>query len=179
MAIHSEKSGLLKESLLEMLHVAEYSVTYQKTNAAKWGSNATGGILGFAGVIVLFSIIDCLGSVFAGDSAFGVQIDGKRRQIKSANQHVYILNSKYFNLDLSLVDLDNIYKNVRSTLTHNCLMPEGYILQTGEDENLPFNVAINELDGRIYFVNVIKLHEFVQKAVLEFVNDLDSGNIAF
>jgi len=93
--------------------------------------------------------------------------------------HIYILNSRYFNLDLSQIDLDNIYKNVRSTLTHNSLLPEGYILQTGEKENLPFNVAINELNGRIYFINVIKLHEFVQKAVQEFINDVEAGNIAF
>jgi hypothetical protein len=43
MAIHREKVGLLKESLLEMLHVAEYAVTYGKTDKAKWGDNATGG----------------------------------------------------------------------------------------------------------------------------------------
>jgi hypothetical protein len=29
MAIHREKVGLRKESLLEMLHVGEYAVTYQ------------------------------------------------------------------------------------------------------------------------------------------------------
>ena len=100
MAIHHEKVGLLKESLLEMLHVAEYSVTYRKTDKAKWADNATGGILGYAGVVVLFSIIDCLGSAFAGDSKFSVPIDGKNRSIRNASQHIYILNSKYFNLDL-------------------------------------------------------------------------------
>jgi hypothetical protein len=179
MAIHHEKVGLLEESLLEMLHVAEYTVTYRKTDKAKWADNATGGILGYPAVVVLFSIIDCLGSVFAGDSKFTVPVDGKNKPIKKASQHIYILNSKYFNLDLSQIDLDNIYKNVRSTLTHNSLLPEGYILQTGENENLPFNVAINELNKRIYFINVIKLHEFVQKAVQEFINDLKAGNIAF
>jgi hypothetical protein len=156
MAIHHEKVGLLKESLLEMLHIAEYAVTYRKTNKAKWAENATGGILGYPAVVVLFSIIDCLGSVFASDSKFTVPVEGRNRPIKRASQHIYILNSKYFNLDLSQVDLDNIYKNVRSTLTHNSLLPEGYFLQTGENENLPFNVAINELDKRIYFINVIK-----------------------
>jgi hypothetical protein len=179
MAIHHEKIGLLKESLLEMLHVAEYTVTYRKTDKVKWAANATGGILGYPAVVVLFSISDCLGSVFAGDNKFTVPVDGKNRPIRNASQHIYILNSKYFNLDLSQIDLDNIYKNVRSTLTHNSLLPEGYILQTGDKENLPFNVAINELNRRIYFINVIKLHEFVQRAVQEFINDLDAGNIAF
>ncbi len=179
MAIHREKVGLLKESLLELLHVAEYAVTYRKTDKAKWADNATGGILGYPSVVVLFSIIDCLGSVFAGDTKFSVPIDGKNRLIRNASQHIYILNSKYFNLDVSQIDLDNIYKNVRSTLIHNSLLPAGYVLQPGENENLPFNVAINELDGRIYFINVIKLHEFVHRAVQQFVSDLESGSIAF
>lgn len=179
MAIHHEKVGLLKESLLEMLHVAEYAVTYGKTDKAKWADNATGGILGYPAVVVLFSIIDCLGSVFAGDSKFTVPIDGKNGHIRNASQHIYILNSKYFNLDLSQVDLDNIYDNVRSTLTHNSILPEGYILQTGENENLPFNIAINEFDKRIYFINVIKLYEFTKRAVEEFMSDLDKGDIVF
>ena len=179
MAIHPEKVELLKESLLEMLHVAEYAVTYRKTDRAKWADNATGGILGYPAVVVLFSIIDCLGSVFAGDNKFSIPIDGKNRHIRSASQHIIILNSKYFNLDLSQIDLDNIYNNVRSTLTHNSLLPEGYILQTGENENLPFNIAINEFDKRIYFINVIKLYEFTKRAVEEFMSDLDNGNIAF
>ncbi len=179
MAIHREKVELLKESLLEMLHVAEYAVTSRKTDKAKWGDNATGGILGYPAVVVLFSIIDCLGSVFAGDNKFSVSIDGKNRHIMNASQHIYILNSKYFNLDLSQMDLDNIYDNVRSTLTHNSLLPEGYILQTGEKENLPFNIAINEFDKRIYFINVIKLYEFTKRAIEEYVSDLDKGEIVF
>jgi len=179
MAIHRKKLGLAKESINEMLHIAEYAVTYRKTDKTKWGDNATGGILGFPAIVVLFSIIDCLGSYFANNEKFTVIVDGRERTIKSTSQHIYILNSKYFNLDLSRIDLDNIYNNVRSTLTHNSMLPEGYILQTGENENLPFNIAINEFDKRLYLINVIKLHEFTKRAVEEFMGDLDRGDIIF
>jgi len=179
MAIHRKKLELAKESINEMLHVAEYAVTYKKTDKAKWGDNATGGILGYPATVVLFSIIDCLGSYFANNQKFTVSIDGKDRVIKNASQHIYILNSKYFNLDLSQIDLDNIYENVRSTLTHNSLLPEGYILQTGENENLPFSIAINKLDKRIYFINVIKLYEFTKEAIEKFMGNLDKGDIVF
>jgi hypothetical protein len=179
MAIHRKKLGLAKESISEMLHVAEYAVTYRKIDKAKWGDNATGGILGYPATVVLFSIIDCLGSYFAKNQEFTVVIDGNSRVIKNASQHIYILNSRYFNLDLSEIDLDNIYNNVRSTLTHNSLLPEGYILQIGENENLPFNIAINESDKRIYFINVIRLYEFTKKAAEEFFRDLDKGDIVF
>lgn len=179
MAIHSDKVGLAKESIYEMLHVAEYALTYRKTDIALWGDNATGGILGFPTTVILFSIIDCLGSYFANDPNFTVNVDGKKQRIKNASHHIYILNSKYFNLDLSRIDLDNIYENVRSTLTHNSLLPEGYILEVGENKKLPFDIAVNELDSRIYFINVIRLFEITKKAVEEFMDDLDKGDFVF
>ncbi|MCC7331931.1 MAG: hypothetical protein IT232_04905 [Flavobacteriales bacterium] len=179
MALHLEKVGLLKESLQEMIHLADYAVTYKKTDRKKWGANATGGILGFPSTVILFSIIDCLGSVFSGDKKLKIIIDAQERQIKDTSQHIFILNSKYYNLDLSLLDLENIYKNVRSTLTHNSLMPEGYNLQVGDKEKSPFKIAINELDNRIYFINLIPLFNLTKKAVENFIKDLDSGDINF
>jgi hypothetical protein len=60
MALHKEKVGLIKESLLEMIFVTEYSVAYHKTDKNKWGANTTGGILGYPESVILFSIIDCI-----------------------------------------------------------------------------------------------------------------------
>jgi hypothetical protein len=175
MAIHLEKVELLKESLREMIFLVDYAITYRKTDRNKWGSNATGGILGYPSTVLLFSIIDCIGSVFSGDTNFKITIDGKPRHIKDTSQHIYILNSKYFNLNLSQTDLDNIYKNVRSTLTHNSLLPEGYTLQIGDNEKSPFKIAINELDSRIYFINLIPLYNATKTAVDSFIKDLDSS----
>lgn len=177
--IHQEKIDLLIESLLEMVHVAEYSIGYRKTDQNEWGSNATGGILGFPSTVILFSAIDCIGSVFSGNVNFKMQIDGKEKSIKNTSQHINILNSKYFNLDLSQKDLENIYTNIRSTLTHNSLLPEGYHLQIGEDGDLPFNVAINEDNNRIYFLNVIPLFNVTKKAIELFVGDINSGKVDF
>jgi hypothetical protein len=179
MAIHGKKLGLSKEYIYEMLHVAEYCVTYRKNDKAQWGNNATGGILGFPATIILFSIIDCIGSYFRNDPNFSVKIDDRDWIINKPNQHIYILNSKYFNLTLRQHDLDNIYNNVRSTLTHNSLLPEGYFLQVGENEDLPFNIALNEYDKIIYFINVIKLFEFTKAAVEQFMGDLDKGEFKF
>jgi len=180
MAIHGNKIGLVKESLIEMLHLAEYAVTYRKTDKAIWGDNATGGILGFPATVVLFSIIDCLGSYFANNENFNVVIDGKSCFIRNASQHIYILNSRYFNLDLSKIDLDNIYGNVRSPVTHNSLLPEGYILQIGENENLPFNIAINECNKRIYCsIYAVSLDTFADKTFRFFRTILWHHKISF
>jgi hypothetical protein len=58
-------------------------------------------------------------------------------------------------------------------------LPEGYILQVGENEKLPFNIAMNEFDKRIYFINVIRLFEITKKAVRAFMGDLDKGDFVF
>jgi hypothetical protein len=58
-------------------------------------------------------------------------------------------------------------------------LPEGYILQVGENEKIPFNIAVNEFDKRIYFINVIRLFEITKKAIEEFISDLDKGDFVF
>lgn len=179
MALHKEKVGLIKESLLEMIFVSEYAVTYHKTNKNKWGENATGGILGFPASVILFSIIDCIGSIFSGDVNFKIIVDDKEQHIKGTSQHIYILNSKYFNLNLTREDMDNLYNNVRSTLTHNSLLPEGYTLKIGDKEKEPFKIAINEFNEKIYFINVIPLLNTTKKAVDELIKDFNNWNINF
>jgi len=178
MALYQEKVELVKESLLEMLQVAEYSIAYKKAESEKWGSSAK-GILGYPAAVLLFSIIDCMGSVFVGDTNMSISIDGNHHSIKNTSQHIFILNSKYFKLGLSKKDLNNIYSNFRSTLTHNSLMPKGYTLQVGEGERRPFKIAINEFDNRIYSLNLIPLLEVTKKAVINFMDDLDKGIIDF
>ena len=64
-------------------------------------------------------------------------------------------------------------------MTHNSLLPAGYILRPGEQENLPFNIALNQSNKRIYFINVTKLYEFTKNATEEFMVDLDTGEIDF
>lgn len=176
---HFQKVELLKESLAEMIHTANYCTKYRKRNKRIWGSNSGEGILGFPAAIILFSVIDCIGSVFLGDESYKIQINGIEHTIKSTSQHIYILNSKYFNLDLSLIDLTNIYKNVRSTLTHNSLLPAGYKLEIGKEEKLPFNITIDKNDKKKYCVNIIPLLKTTKIAVEKFVYDLDNGNIDF
>jgi hypothetical protein len=96
MALHGEKLGLSKESIYEMLHVAKYCVNYKKKDKSQWGNNATGGILGFPETIILFSIIDCLGSYFKNDQNFTVKLTIKIDYKQAKSTHLYV-NSKYFN----------------------------------------------------------------------------------
>ena len=180
MAIHTQKIELIKESLFELLHVVDYSIKYHKTDPNIWGDHAKGGVLGFPSAIILFSIIDFLGSVFYKNESFEIIIEGKKRKIKNTSQHIYILNSKYFNLDLSQTDLENIYTNFRSTLTHNSLMPGGYYLMSNDKNLIPFEIGITEESNhRIYYLNLNSLYHVTQKAVKEFITDLTTGEFKF
>jgi hypothetical protein len=63
MAIHPTSASMLKESLPEFLEVANYCADHRKTEE-KWGEFKKGGCLGYPGAVILFSIIDSIGSYY-------------------------------------------------------------------------------------------------------------------
>ena len=174
MAIKDNAIGLVKESLHEMIHVAEYSINYIKEDPKIWGEDATGGILGWPSSLILFSVIDCIGSMFKNHKSFKVSIDGKPTKIKTTNQHIYILNSKYFNLNLARIDLKNIHDNVRSPITHNSVLPVGYMLAIGNESVPPFKIGIQDTGRRIYIIHHKPLLAITKKAVELFIQDIES-----
>jgi len=102
---------MLKESLSESLEAAKYCTYYKKTDE-KWGDYKTGGCLGFPGAIILFSIIDTIGSYFRKDKQFKIRIDNKDYSINADGwEHFKILNSKYFRQSLSLDFIKALYRN--------------------------------------------------------------------
>jgi hypothetical protein len=128
MAIHSQPSTMLKESLKESLEAAKYCSQYQKKDS-KWGDYNTGGCLGYPAAILLFSIIDSIGSYFRKNQDFKILIDSKMTTIDSEGwQHFKILNSKYFNQNLSEKSIKTIYSKSRSNLIHNLVLGKNQFL---------------------------------------------------
>ena len=93
MAIHETPSSMLKESLDETLDAAKYCVEYKKLDK-KWGEFATGGCLGYPSAILLFSLIDSIGSYFRKNKTFEVLIDSKNE-----NYLLILSRNVYFNYD--------------------------------------------------------------------------------
>lgn len=172
MAIHPDKIGVLFESLDELVYTVGHCINYKKTSHIIFPKNNTGGILGYPATMLMFSIFDCIGSYYEDDNTFNISIDGKEKLIKNTTQHIFILNSKYFKLNLTELDLNNIYKNVRCTLIHNSIMPEGYHLQIGQKEQSPIRIGINENGNKIYFINVRPLFLLTKSAVEMFKKDI-------
>ena len=177
--IYEGKVDLLKEGLREQIFAAKHHIEYRKLDSNLWNDIANGGILGYPATIILFSIIDAMGSVFSGNQDFKINVGGKETVIKKTNHHIYILNSKYFGLNLEWEDLKSLYDNVRSPITHNCILPQGYTLQVGTGTDHPFYIGINENGKRIYFINLIALYKVTHTDLEEFLQDIDNGIIKY
>lgn len=131
MANHTQPSSMLKESLIETLEAAKLCSEYRK-NESKWGNYMTNGCLGYPAAILLFSIIDSIGSYFRKDRNLKISIDSKMTTIDSEGwQHFKILNSKYFNQNLSEQSIKIIYCKHRSCLSHNSVL--------GKNQNMAMN----------------------------------------
>ena len=121
MALHSTPASMLKESLIESLEAAKFCIDYRKTDE-KWGDFKTGGCLGYPGAILLFSIIDSIGSYFRKNLLFKIDIDS------DGWHHFKILNSKYFNQNLSQDFINALYAKFRSFLTHISVLGKNSIM---------------------------------------------------
>jgi hypothetical protein len=166
MAIHPDTKSLLKESVREYLFVAEYCISYKKD--INWGSNQLGGCLGYPAALMLFSIVDMMGSYHRQNIGFKVSVGGRKVNIKSDGfQHFYVLNSDYYGQTLEEKTIKKLYYNFRSLLAHNAALPPNNVLIS-----LPGPDLFPTING-MQFVNLIPFHKVSKMAVDKFINDID------
>jgi len=167
MAIHDTIVSLLKESLLEYLHVAEFCINYRKETT--WGRNQVGGCLGYPGTTLMFCILDTIGSYHRGRKDFFVEVDGKKRNIRNDSyQHFFILNSEYYQQRLSQSTIKKLYENYRNLLLHNAALANDHLLFIGEPNTIPFPIH----DNRPH-VNVTAFLRVSKEAVNLFMTRID------
>jgi hypothetical protein len=180
MAHHDTPASMLKESLFETLEAAKYCSDYRKTDD-KWGDFKTGGCLGYPAAILLFSIIDSIGSYFRKEKSFKITIDSTQQTIDSDGwQHLKILNSKYFNQNLSLEFMKALYSKFRSFLTHNSILGKNSIMimnNNSINQNI-YNEAFfkgKDSDGNdVYVISIKELCELCENAINIFFEDIDT-----
>lgn len=179
MATHPTSASMLKESLPEFLEVAKYCADYIKTDE-KWGNFKTGGCLGYPGAVILFSIIDSIGSYYRKNREFKITVDSKETFITGeGNEHFKILNSKYFNQNLPMDFIKKLYVEFRNRLTHNnvlgkdvLMIPNNESVNLGLINNAFF--TLNHEDGKIeYGLSIKELTDLCEKAITEFIKDID------
>jgi hypothetical protein len=201
MATHTTVASMLKESLDEYLEAAKYCCEYKKTDL-KWGVFNGQGCLGYPAGVLLFAIIDGIGSYFLKNKTIKIMIDQKQDYISGDGaQYFKILNSKYFGLQLSGKFIKELYKKYRCFLTHNAslginarMIPsnDNYIIEKNECTNASdlcfYDNAVkitqiikdqpfftNEIDGKlVYIISLKELYELCKTAVEKFKEDIDS-----
>lgn len=167
MAIHPDLKSLLRESVREYLEVAEYCVAYRKV--ISWGEAQVGGCLGCPAAVMLFSIVDTIGSFHRGRTDPPIEVDGKPVAIqRNGFQHFFILNSEYYGQRLDHRSLRKLYDNFRSLLVHNASLAPGHSLMNDPSILVPFPV-----DGPSQCVNLPPFLEASRGAVRLFLDRLD------
>jgi len=168
MAVHGSTESMLKESLREYLHVAEFCIKFRKDDT--WGSNQLGGCLGYPGAATMFCVVDAIGSYHRQLRSFKVLLDGSEREIVNDSfHHFFILNSDYYGQQLSEHVIRKLYENYRNLLLHNAALAIDHILFLGEPDGPAFPVQ----NGKPH-VNVSAFLRITQRAAGKFLSHTET-----
>src|SRR5712691_8985570 len=97
------------------------------------------GRLGFPAALLLFSVVDAIGSYLHGSSE-QFMVEGKLKAIKQKGfQHFFVLNgADYWKRDLSHAEIKHVYDNYRSLLAHHAVFTsQGFLSMSASDELFP------------------------------------------
>lgn len=129
MAIHNTTHGLIHEALTEYLAIAEHCLSTGKP---------TGGCYGYPSALLLFSIVDAIGSFYRGNKSFTIVADQKKKTINGVDSHYLILTSDYYGQSLTEKDIQRLYEYYRCLLVHNAALAPEHFLAIGDPTDLPF-----------------------------------------
>ncbi len=165
-ARHSTPSEMLLESLDEFLFSAYFSLNYRKRDEKQWPKpHVAGGILGFSTTLLLFSIVDAIGSFYENSE---IKIGKNKFFIKAKENktHLYILNSDLFGLDLNEVDFDQIYFCLRNKIVHNSLIGKEILLKAGKNTSF---IKVNSFRGKgRYTIYLNSFYDACENAIAQF-----------
>jgi hypothetical protein len=180
MALHHSPASMLKESLEETLEAARLCVVYEKRDP-KWGQFRSNGCLGYPGAILLFSIVDTIGSYYRQHREFKAHIEGKKVAISAEGwEHFKIFNTKYFKQNLSTSFIKVLYSKFRSYLTHNSVLGKNALMFPKDIDIDPisyysraFATSKQKDNSLIYAISILELYKLCVEAVTLFKADID------
>jgi hypothetical protein len=159
MAIHNSTHSLVEEALTEYLAIAEHCITTGKP---------TGGCYGFPTALLLFSIVDAIGSFYRGNNSFTIAVDQKKRTINGTGfQHYFVLNSEYYSQALTEKDIQRLYDYYRCLLVHNAALAPAHFLDIGHPTDPLF--AKRPGSSHIDYVNLRPFLDLSHSAVAKFL----------
>jgi len=162
MAVHLSIPSMLQESLVEMVLVADYCVSFRKDQNL-WG---TPGCYGYPAAVLLLSIADSIGSYILGGN--------------TRNHFDILKHQDYYNLSLRDSNIEIIYKKYRNLLAHNSVMATDAILDIGNQQDPVFEIENNNPILRLFpFLVLTKevVKKFLQGANSNVLNNQTLQNI--
>jgi len=125
---------MLGLTLTEYLTASRLCLEYVKDE--KWPGQ---GSLGFPAGLLLFAIVDAVGSYVRG-SHETFPVDGKRVKIRRNDfQHFFVLNGEnYYGQQLTHDEIKHVYDKYRSFLAHHAIFtPGGFLAMSASPELFP------------------------------------------
>lgn len=139
---------MLNESLPEMLLVAKYCIQFRK-DIKIWPAQ---GCYGFPAALLLFSIVDSIGSYI---------------EKGSVKNHFNILNNPiYYGLKLEEKDIRIVYEFYRNLLSHHSVIAKNAWLDIGKEKDSIFSFKNN-----IYLCNLLPFYNVSVKVVQTFLDN--------
>jgi hypothetical protein len=140
MAIHDEPAALSVEAIEEYLIAAQMCLEHRKADR---------GCLGYPATLLLFCIVDALGTYLAQDKSSKIP----------KGESFRVLNHPCFGLTLTNDQIRRLEWWYRNGLAHNAVIPPGTCLSGEEGE--PFDFAVN---GDPVKVRVFPFHRLLKQA---------------
>jgi hypothetical protein len=164
MALHTKVDENVIENLREFLKLAEIGLLTRKRDL-DGDFRKDDGCLGAPAAILLFSIVDSIGSYHRGD--YNLRISNHRPPHIDDDGYVqfFILNSHYFGQSLSDEEVQFLYGQYRSNLSHNAAVSGGLLIYNeAEPELFP-------LRNGARVVNLHALYEATKTALDAFIRE--------
>ena len=171
MAIHQKLAHQQIEALSENIKVIDFCLHYNKSSE-QVQTDFTVPCLGYPAAILIFSVIDTIGSFFRGSDAT-IQVGSEVKKIETASDHFIILNHNIlFNLNLAGKTIFDLYSTYRSKLTHNNSLPVNNFLTANSATDKIFSLNSDE---EIEVINLVALFKVVENATNIFIHWLRYG----
>ncbi len=160
------------EALKESLKIIEYCLHTNK-DSGELSIVCTSPCFGYPAVILLFSIIDTIGSFFR-ETSQKIDVDSEEKEINSDLQHFYILNhDPLFDMKLNESTIKDLYSTYRCKLIHNHALPANNFLINDPDKSFIFKI---NSDYNVIAVNLAQLYIKVDNAFKTFEYYLKYAN---
>jgi hypothetical protein len=169
---------MLNESMLEILLAAHNCIAFDKRRVIGWTAGSQ-GCLGYPAAILLFSLVDAIGSYYEGTSI--TFPDGSTTLIQYPSHHFYVLDAAHFDLSLTKDEITSIYSAYRCLLTHNNVLASGHSIDIGSESDQPFLTNVDESDKafveRVNLLPFLTLCTSAVESFLKVVPTLTPGSI--